>query len=114
MYVRAVELGEDIVLDEAPLYSEILDRKAWFDFRGVRVGDGLSLTWRDVTERVAVRDALAESERQYRMLAENASDVVFRTSSLGVIEWLSPAAEDVFGDACRRADRSYGGVTGAP
>jgi PAS domain S-box-containing protein len=69
MFVRTVELGEDIVVDEAPVYSEILRRKAWLDFRGARVGDGLSLTWREVTERVQVGEALAASEAQARDLA---------------------------------------------
>ena len=31
----------------------------WLDFSGARSGDGLSLTWRDVTDRVLARQALA-------------------------------------------------------
>lgn len=42
-------------------------------------------------------DDLAESERRYRLLAENADDVVWQQDSAGIIEWVSESAQSVLG-----------------
>lgn len=41
--------------------------------------------------------ALAASEQNYRLIAENSSDIVFRTSVDAVVEWTSPSTEAVLG-----------------
>lgn len=51
----------------------------------------------DVSESVAANRRLAESEAQFRMLAENASDVVLRTNAAGIIDWVSPSTARVLG-----------------
>jgi diguanylate cyclase (GGDEF)-like protein/PAS domain S-box-containing protein len=58
-YARAVETGIQVVDDDEPFTSPLDGRVHRFDNRGVRVGDGLSLTWRDVTERYEARRQLA-------------------------------------------------------
>lgn len=51
----------------------------------------------DVTEKVAaLRDSLA-SRREYRMLAENANDVVWRLDADSVMTWVSPSLASVMG-----------------
>jgi diguanylate cyclase (GGDEF)-like protein/PAS domain S-box-containing protein len=58
-YRHVVDSGEPLVLDDHPFVSELTDGQTrWFDNRAVRVGDGLSLTWRDVTDRVQLRKRL--------------------------------------------------------
>jgi len=52
---------------------------------------GASLIARDRTEQVKARKALGETSRQYRLLAENASDLVVMTSPERVITWVSPS-----------------------
>ena len=52
--------------------------------RALKVGDGLSYTWRDITDRVQLNE-------RYRLLAENASDVVYETDPEGLIRWMSPS-----------------------
>ncbi len=84
-----------------PIPHEMFDDERRYDIRAVRVGDGLSFTWRDVTDRFAAAQALAEQERQYRLLAENAGDVVVRTSD-GMALWISPSMEEVLGVGFRR------------
>lgn len=41
--------------------------------------------------------ALAVSERRYRMLAENATDVVYSVDTIGQITWVSPSVEEILG-----------------
>lgn len=45
----------------------------------------------------ALRDRAAEAERQFRLIAENVSDVVVRMSPAGAITWLSPSTLDHYG-----------------
>lgn len=59
-YAEVVETGEPLELDDAPYGSELSDgRIRYFDNRAVKVGDGISFTWRDVSERVEHRQRLA-------------------------------------------------------
>jgi diguanylate cyclase (GGDEF)-like protein/PAS domain S-box-containing protein len=52
---------------------------------------------RDVTERKQTERALAQGARQFRDLAEQASDVVSRSDEVGVYTYVSPASERVYG-----------------
>ena len=51
----------------------------------------------DVTTEVLNYEALQRSARQFRLLAENSSDVVYQTDLGGVIEWISPSVTHVLG-----------------
>lgn len=51
----------------------------------------------DATTEVQAQEALQRSVRRFRVLAENASDVVYQTDLDGRIEWISPAVSDVLG-----------------
>ncbi|HET7902250.1 MAG TPA: PAS domain S-box protein, partial [Candidatus Nanopelagicales bacterium] len=96
-YVRTVETGEQLVEDERRLRSEILGTDAWFDFRGIQVLDGLSLSWRDVTTKVKTRNEIAEADERHRLLAENASDVVFRVFADGTVDWVVGSVAELLG-----------------
>jgi diguanylate cyclase (GGDEF)-like protein/PAS domain S-box-containing protein len=52
---------------------------------------------RDVTAQHEAEKALSRSQDQYRLLAENASDVVWRTDLDAVVEWVSPSITSVLG-----------------
>ena len=54
-------------------------------------------TWRDVTEQVATEQHLLEERERYRLIAENASDVVWQMDGDGTITWVSPSVEHVLG-----------------
>jgi diguanylate cyclase (GGDEF)-like protein/PAS domain S-box-containing protein len=96
MYADAVESGEPLSLDDYAYPHEMFGDERRYDIRAVRVGDALSFTWRDVTDRFAAAQALAEQEREYRLLAENAGDIVVRTRS-GIALWISPSSAEVLG-----------------
>jgi PAS domain-containing protein len=68
----------------------------WFDVRGVRVGDGLTVSWRDVSDRHTAAAVIAESEQRYRLLAENVQDVVMHIVD-GTVRWVSPSLVQVLG-----------------
>lgn len=52
--------------------------------------------WRDIESEVRIRQALAESEQRFRLLAENASDVVLHLQG-DVVLWASPSITDALG-----------------
>lgn len=58
---------------------------------------GRAGSWHDITDEVVAQDALAESERQFRWLAEHTSDVVFREGPEGIVEWWSPSVTSQLG-----------------
>lgn len=92
-----VQHRRPLVLNEQPFTPIRGGQKRRFDLRAVPVHDGLSLTWRDVTERHREAAALAASEAMYRLLLEESSDMVSFHTPEGAVEWISPAAERVLG-----------------
>ncbi len=90
LYVRTVETGEPLVLDGFVFPHELRAQERHYDIRAVPLGDELSCTWRDVTERQEAVLRLAASEEAFRLLAENSSDVVLRLREDRFI-WLSPS-----------------------
>jgi PAS domain S-box-containing protein len=53
----------------------------------------------DITDIVEARQAVAESEARYRRLAEQATDMIARTSLEGLIEFVTPSANQILGYA---------------
>ena len=96
-FIRCLEDGEPVVLDDVEYFSENLQAVRHYDIRATRTGaDRLNLTWRDVTERSELVRRIADSEQKYRLLAENSADVVMHIRD-GKIVWSSPSVEDVLG-----------------
>jgi PAS domain S-box-containing protein len=60
---------------------------------------GWVMQLRDITSEVASRDRLLASEERFRMFAENARDVVYSVDGGGIVTWVSPSIERVFGVA---------------
>jgi PAS domain S-box-containing protein len=53
--------------------------------------------WAARAERARMQEALRESEAQFRLLAENASDMIARLSTSGHILYISPACKTILG-----------------
>jgi uncharacterized protein YqjF (DUF2071 family) len=79
MYVHAVESGETLVLDDHPYQDEIYGGIRYFDLRAVRIGDNLSYTWRDVSERHLAQEALAIGKTRETQLQQVLSLEQWRT-----------------------------------
>lgn len=83
--------------DDIPLPGASDDSERWFDVRAVSVDGFVSLSWRDVTQRHLTSRALEERESSYRLLADNATDVIIRTDMITGIVWVSPSVAEVLG-----------------
>ena len=96
-YVTCVDTGEPVILDDFEIFNSMLGEDRRFDIRVVRAGvDLISLTFSDVTERSDAARRIASSERAYRLLAENSSDMVTHVRD-GRFAWTSPSVADVVG-----------------
>ncbi|GEM_PF-750104 len=94
-YVRCVVAGEPFIVSDFHHVSKFLAASRYYDIRATRAGPHLiTLSWTDVTERYQSATRLAESERRYRLLAENAADVVCHVRD-GKWVWVSPSVESV-------------------
>jgi PAS domain S-box-containing protein len=69
----------------------------YFDNLAVRLGDRLVLRWRDRTIEHVQAEQLTESERRFRFLAEQTSDVVYECDAEGAILWVSPSVTEALG-----------------
>jgi diguanylate cyclase (GGDEF)-like protein/PAS domain S-box-containing protein len=96
MYAEAVDSGQALVLDDYAYPHEIMLDERRYDIRAIRVGDALSFTWRDVSDRFAAVQELARQEKAYRLLADNSSDVVMHVRN-GLILWVSSSLTDMLG-----------------
>ena len=80
LYAESAQTGRPLSLDGYHYRSQRLGFTAYFDVRAAPApGDRLSLTWRDVTVAREVERRIAASEEHYRLLAQNSSEVVFRS-----------------------------------
>lgn len=91
LWNHVVETGEPVTGDDVALRSVIYPGRRRFDLRGGRFEDGLVFTYRDVTEQAEASERLRQSERLYRLLADNTSDVVYVVAG-DVIRWASPSS----------------------
>jgi PAS domain S-box-containing protein len=55
--------------------------------------------WKARSDRIRIQNALTESESQFRLLAENASDMIARLTTYGDMIYISPACKTILGRA---------------
>ncbi len=96
------EAREDLLADGEVRKREIrLRRKdgsiGWFEYSGKLDGDVMTGVAEDVTARKGAQKALESSEERFRLLVQNASDVIWVTDATGRLTWVSPSIEHVTG-----------------
>src|SRR5206468_2029728 len=72
---------------------------AWFEVHAYSVGGGLSVYFRDITDRKRAELALRESEARTTSILRSAMDCVVTMDQEGTIREFNPAAERTFGFA---------------
>lgn len=95
-FATLMETGLPLVLDAFPLLMHGASLRR-LDVRGMRGEGWISVVWRDVTERHDTLRRLADSEEQFRLLAENSTDVILRLDTNDTILWVSPSVTPVLG-----------------
>jgi sigma-B regulation protein RsbU (phosphoserine phosphatase) len=95
-YAHCLETGEPVVVHDFQYPGGSPDDRR-FDIQATRAGpDLLALTWSNVTARFRAAQRLAESELQYRLIAENSGDMVAHLRD-GRFVWVSPSAQEILG-----------------
>ncbi len=101
-HLRALRGGETVELMAMEL--RLNGRSQWLDVNArplFREGESTPYaaiaTYRDVTRQREGRAALAESEAYFRLLAENANDLIARHLVDGTCTYASPAARELLG-----------------
>ena len=97
LYRQALESDQPLVLNDFVYPHELYGEDRRFDIRAVKVGDALSFTWRDVTERYQMARQLTASEEHYRLLTENSYDTAIRIGDDGTVLWVSPSLRALLG-----------------
>ena len=96
IFIDTAEQGLPATVDAFPFpHNEKGMRR--LDIHAVRVENQVGLAWRDVTERHEADAKWKASEEQFRLLAENSTDVVTRMSCDGTFLWVSPSVTSVLG-----------------
>jgi diguanylate cyclase (GGDEF)-like protein/PAS domain S-box-containing protein len=96
IFIDTAEYGLPATVEAFP-FPHDKEGKRWLDIRAVRVENQVGLAWRDVTERHEADAKRVASEEQFRLLAENSSDVVIRIGRDGTVLWVSPSVTSVLG-----------------
>jgi PAS domain S-box-containing protein len=68
-----------------------------FDISAYPSRDGVAVFARDITERKQAEEALQKSEEKYRLLSENASDIIWTTDMNLKFTYASPSVEKLLG-----------------
>lgn len=96
-YITVMQTGDPLYIDDLNYPGDLGGPSRRYEIRAVRVGSNLCQTWRDVTERFEWIDSLAQAEARYRLLAENAADIIALQTLDGVLTWVSPTVTDLTG-----------------
>ncbi|MCB0941420.1 MAG: PAS domain S-box protein [Mycobacterium sp.] len=73
-YIRCLETGEPLILNDFSYDNEILEERRRYDLRVTRASSNfIVLTWRDVTERFQNEQRVAASEARYRRSMDSAA-----------------------------------------
>jgi PAS domain S-box-containing protein len=96
LYVQVVETGKPSLQEHYYDHDHII---SWFQTQAVKLGDGLVITFSDISERKRAEQALIQSENQFRLISENMRDLICLHELDGSLTYLSPSSFDILGYA---------------
>jgi PAS domain S-box-containing protein len=93
---RAIQEGDPLASPQT--YERKRPNGTVLEIRTVRLDNGGAVrTYTDATARHAAERFKAESEQRYRLLAENATDMIIRSDLDGCRRYVSPASRELLG-----------------
>lgn len=101
LVAHAIETGEAYEFTATLLLADGSTKRVASQGQAERAPDGAVIglfgVFQDVSAQAAVEEAMRLSEQQYRLLAENATDVVLRTGDDGFVVYTSPSCIELSG-----------------
>jgi len=94
-FKNVIETGKP-AYDELHL-QEILNHPWWIARQIVKLGDGIAITARDISEQKRMQDALRESERIQSAIIDSASYSIIATDEKGTIISMNKSAQRMLG-----------------
>ncbi len=96
--ISQIECKLAMQLREQRLYEQFVPLlNDWFEANLYPSEFGLSVHFRQITERKRTADKLRESEKSFRLLAENSSDMISKHDRNGLFTYVSPACYALLG-----------------
>ena len=96
-YVRVVETGKSTLAERRLITVGPSGDQRCMDIRIMKVDDGVSLAFRDVTEPIGAEAHLIDSDRILHALTSNTRDVVLVVAPDATITYCSPTVTSVLG-----------------
>ena len=69
----------------------------WFRCMLVRLGDGVAVSWANITEQKQMEEALVNSEQHFRSILDGILDIIAMWDANGVIRYVSPSIHATLG-----------------
>lgn len=97
-YIRCVETGEPLILDDFAYDNEVLRDTRRYDLRASRATPtAIVVTWRDVSDRFLIAQRAAAAEAKFRQAMDNAAIGMCLITPDGRFEEVNDALCELFG-----------------
>ena len=94
---QVIETGKVVSTEYYSEFSKLNNKAKIFEIRINKLEDGFVAVWRDITERIEIKQALQRSEAQFRVLVTQAPVGIFQTDCQGDCIYVNPHWSQITG-----------------